>query len=85
MAAYECETLSDGGTGSFRLINLATASSQAKFSYTGAEAEFTDTDGVTVSVCLNVSNDDYPFEIDFWKANFASLMNYPQPQDVKFS
>ena len=84
MAACECETLSYGDMGSFRLIHLATASSQAKFSYTGGEAEFTDTDGVTVLVCLTISEDDYLFEIDFWKANFASLVNYPQPQDVKF-
>jgi hypothetical protein len=79
----KCEELSDGDMGSIRLIRIGKNNPPSQFSYTGVESEFTDTDGISVIISLNISNDGYPFELDFWKVNFAPLIAYPKPTDLK--
>ncbi len=47
-----------------------------------ARAEYTDDDGVLVSITVNVDENGDLFEIDFWKADFSPLRRYPRPDDL---
>jgi uncharacterized protein DUF6984 len=68
----------DGGMGGIRFL----ASEQRSFGKCLVEAECFDSDGVLVSIALNVDNKGQLFELDFWKVNFSSLQRYPRPSDV---
>ena len=48
------------------------------------EAHYTDTDGVLVSINLNVDASGRLFELDLWKVDFSPLKRYPQPGDLVF-
>jgi hypothetical protein len=48
-----------------------------------AEAEYTDDDGVLVSIVLNADAKGAIYEVDFWKTDFSSLRRYPSPSDLR--
>ncbi len=48
-----------------------------------AEAEFTDEDGVLVSVVVNLDNSDELLELDLWKVDFSPLKRYPRPEELR--
>lgn len=48
-----------------------------------ARAEYTDDDGVLVSITVNVDQDGDLYEIDFWKTDFSPLRRYPRPEDLR--
>jgi hypothetical protein len=72
-ADVQVEALDDGGMGS-----LAFAPTGRTFGANVAECEFTDRDGVLVSVALYVDADGEPLELDVWKVNFAPTRQWPQ-------
>lgn len=47
-------------------------------------AEFHDSDGVLVSLVLNVDEDGCLFELDSWKVNFDALIAWPDASQLKF-
>ena len=44
------------------------------------EAKYFDSDGVLVSIALNVDQCGEIYEMDFWKVDFSSLLKYPSPE-----
>lgn len=48
-----------------------------------AEAQYTDEDGVCVSIAINTDNKGDLFEVDFWKVDFLPLKRYPKPSDLR--
>jgi hypothetical protein len=72
--------MEDGGMGSIRFE----PSKSRRYGRTLAEAQYTDGDGVLVSITLNADTDGNLFEMDFWKVDFCPLVRYPQPCDLEF-
>ncbi|RZU29008.1 hypothetical protein BDD14_6596 [Edaphobacter modestus] len=70
--------MQDGGMGSIRFIQPE----RRVFGRTLVEAQYTDIDGVLVSITVNVDQEDQLFEVDFWKVDFSPLKRYPQPKDL---
>ena len=70
------EPLSDGGMGSLKLIP-SNAPPYRKLGGAVSRLEFEDTDGVKVSVVLNVDQSGQLFELDIWKADFSPLTRLP--------
>ena len=42
-----------------------------------AEADYVDSDGVSVSIAINVDQNGHLFELDMWKVDFSPLIQYP--------
>ncbi len=74
------EDMSDGGMGSIRF--LKPNESERRFGKAVAKAEYTDEDGVLVSIALNVDRDGDLYEVDFWKVDFSPLKRYPRASDI---
>lgn len=68
----------DGGMGSLRFSSDKTRSLGAAV----AEADYVDTDGVPVSIVVNVDQNGQLFELDIWKVNFRPLKCYPSPEKI---
>lgn len=68
----------DGGMGSLRFSSDKTRSLGAAV----AEADYVDTDGVPVSIVVNVDQNGHLFEFDIWKVNFLPLKCYPSPKKI---
>ena len=49
-----------------------------------AQCEYTDKDGENVVVSLTYDQEGKLLDLDFWKSNFTSLINYPDPKTVYF-
>jgi hypothetical protein len=71
--------MKDGGMGSIRFASH----SGSKYEKTLAEAEYTDSDDVLVSISLNADQHGNLFELDFWKVNFSPLDRYPTSADLQ--
>ena len=48
-----------------------------------AEADYVDSDGVPVSIALNVDQNGNLFEIDIWKVDFSRLLQFPSPLTIR--
>lgn len=70
------EEVADGGMGGVRF--LPRTDTPRLFGRRAAEAEFTDADGVTVIVSLNLDEQGDLYELDFWKSDFSPLRSYPE-------
>ena len=46
-----------------------------------AEETFTDDDGIPVLVTLFSNDKGFLYELDFFKADFSNLIQYPQPKN----
>ena len=75
------EEMKDGGMGSLRFKD--TNNQERTFGKKIAEAEFTDEDGVLVSVVVNLDNSDEILELDLWKVDFSPLKRYPRPEELR--
>ena len=73
--------MSDGGMGSIRFARPQSQSMGKAL----VEAQYVDSDGVLVSIALNVDKDGQLFEVDFWKVDFSPLRRYPKPSDLLIS
>lgn len=76
------EEMQDGNMGSLKFATLE--DSDRRYGGKIVEAEFTDSDGVLVSVVLNLDDRGNLFELDFWKVDFSPLERYPKPEDLRF-
>ncbi|MGB2638232.1 MAG: hypothetical protein WAN32_04730 [Candidatus Acidiferrum sp.] len=47
-----------------------------------AEAQYVDSDGIPVSITINVDQNGQLFEVDFWKVDFSPLKRYPKPSEL---
>lgn len=81
LATIKVQTMADGGMGSIRFYN---GRPRSPLDYGGeiAEAAFQDADGVPVSITLSVDRDGDLFEMDVFKADFSSLIRYPDLKDL---
>jgi hypothetical protein len=66
------EEMNDGGMGSIRFVG----SPDRRLGRCVGEVEFYDSDGVTVSVALNVDQRGELFELDLWKVDFSPLQRF---------
>jgi hypothetical protein len=82
MESLLVEPMSDGRMGSLELIP-PNASPYRKFGGTVSTLEFTDADGVIVSVTLNVDQSGQLFELDIWKSDFSPLIRFPDTYEHK--
>jgi len=81
LACALVEDMQDGGMGSIRF--LATGNNQPASCEALAEAEYTDDDGVLVSIVVNGDDTGALSELDFWKVDFSPLRRYPLPSDLR--
>lgn len=79
LQASRVTDMKDGGMGSIRFVRVEPRS----FSKTLAEAQYTDVDGVCVSIAINADKKGDLFEVDFWKVDFSPLKRYPKPSDLR--
>jgi hypothetical protein len=72
--------MQDGGMGSIRFETYGSR----RYGKTLAEAQYTDVDGVLVSITLTADDNGNLFEMDFWKVDFSPLSCYPKAFDLEF-
>lgn len=72
--------MQDGGMGS---ISFDPSFSRL-YGRTIAEAQYTDIDGVLVSITINADKDGNLYELDSWKVDFSPLKRYPKPSELEF-
>jgi hypothetical protein len=75
------EDMQDGGMGSIRFV--VPGQSTRHFGKAVAQAEYSDEDGVLVSIVVNVNQENELYEVDSWKVDFSPLKRYPQVSDIK--
>jgi hypothetical protein len=73
--------MKDGGMGS--ILFLRSDQSARHFGKAIAEAEYTDEDGVLVSIVINLDKNGELFEVDFWKVDCSPLIRYPKVSELK--
>lgn len=78
-----CE-MDDGGMGSRLLIPRGATGYKRMLGSRIASAEFTDNDGVLVSVVINGDNNGLLYELDMWKVDFSPLRRWPGACDIRF-
>ncbi len=74
--------MSDGDMGSLRFETMESQERHLKTVI--SEAEFTDNDGVLVSITLNLDQNGQLFELDVWKVDFKPLISFPLVSDINF-
>jgi hypothetical protein len=77
------EEMNDGAMGSLALVPKGSEGTTRSFGQQLASGEFTDGDGVPVSVTLNVDKQGTLFELDLWKVNFKPFVEWPDPTVVR--
>jgi len=77
---YRVQDMQDGGMGSIRFLPTART---RQFGKALANAEYTDEDGVLVSITLNGDDNGEPYELDIWKVDFSPLKRYPKPSELR--
>ena len=73
--------LADGGMGSIRFV--LESDPNRTFGSTVSEVEWDDADRVPVSAALNLDVDGNLYELDIWKVDFAPLLKYPTPDQLR--
>jgi hypothetical protein len=75
--------MADGGMGSLKLIPKGQAEGHRRLGKAIAVGEFLDTDGIAVSVVVNVDTSGKLFELDIWKVDFSPVLTWPLPECVR--
>jgi hypothetical protein len=75
--------MSDGGMGSLMLFPRDMENTSRSFGQQLVLGEFTDSDGVPVSIALNADSAGNLYELDLWKVDFSSLLKWPDPADIR--
>ena len=76
----QVEDMSDGGMGSLR---FASSNRNRKFGAQISSAQFVDSDGILVSVTINVDQQGCLFELDVWKVDFSPLRRIPPISEIQ--
>ena len=71
--------MADGGMGSIRFVQSPPQAMGKQL----VETKYMDSDGVLVSIALNIDTQGRLYELDFWKVDFAPLKKYPIPADLR--
>ena len=79
---YKVTTMKDGGMGSVRFTEHVSGRRIEKFGRELTTAYFSDSDGIPVSVAINIDPDGYLFELDVWKIDFSPLITWPSPESI---
>lgn len=69
--------MNDGGMGSLRFVSGRTMG--ARFGGEIAAADYIDSDGVFVSITINIDRNGALFELDIWKVDNTPLKRFPRP------
>ncbi len=69
--------MNDGGMGSLYFVSDKKLRNERLFGGTIAEKVFYDTDGVMLSITLNVDKEGILYELDIWKVDFSPLNEIP--------
>jgi hypothetical protein len=77
------EEMKDGGMGSLSLTPKGREGTSRSFGKQLVSGEFTDRDGVPVSVTVNADSEGMLYELDVWKVDFTSLLEWPAPSAVR--
>ena len=75
--------MDDGGMGSL-LFGDTDQTGGRRLGEQICEAELTDSDGVPVSVVLNVDEKGQLLELDVWKVDFSKLADWPRIDQLRF-
>ncbi len=75
--------LNDGGMGSLLLVPKGLENTNRYFGKQLALGEFADSDGVSVTVVINLDSNGQLFELELWKVNFARLLAWPDPPNIR--
>jgi hypothetical protein len=78
------EDMNDGGMGSIRFSSPSDNKGRSLGKIL-AEARYTDSDGVEVSIVVNADKAGEIYELDIWKVDFSPLRAYPAPQNLKIT
>jgi phosphomannomutase len=70
------ENMNDGGMGGLLFISPDPDSDRI-FGKIIAEAEFTDEDGILVSIALSLDTSNQLFELDVWKIDYSPVYKWP--------
>ena len=70
--------MDDGGMGSLQLIPASSNEIVRLFGKRVSEYQFKDEDGTDVIASLNVDKEGSLLELDMWKTDYSSLINYPK-------
>lgn len=74
------EDMDDGDMGGIKFINPS--NQERSIGAALVEAQYTDQDGVLVSIIVNADTNGNLYELDFWKVDFTPLLRYPTPDKI---
>jgi hypothetical protein len=77
------EEMKDGGMGSLMLIPKGVQGIARSAGEQIELGEFVDSDGVAVSIALNLDRQGRLYELDVWKVNFGPLFSWPAPSAIR--
>ena len=77
------EDMRDGAMGSIR-FSTGIHKDKRVIGRSLVEAHYQDSDGVIVSISLNIDSKGQLYELDFWKVDFAPIRQYPKPEQLRF-
>lgn len=75
--------MNDGAMGSLVLVPKNFENAERSFGRQLVLGEFTDSDGVPVSMAINADSQGQLYELDLWKVNFAPLLAWPDPASIR--
>jgi hypothetical protein len=75
--------MNDGGMGSLSLVPKGLENASRSFGQQLVLGEFPDSDGVPVSVAVNVDGQGQLYELDVWKVDFSPLLAWSDPALVR--
>jgi len=78
----EVVVLDDGNMGSIQFVDPENRSGRM-YSSDLIEASYIDKDGIDVLITLILDNYNNLYELEFWKADFSELIDYPTPNQVQ--
>lgn len=79
--ALRVEPMEDGEMGSLLFENLGDY--DRRFGEAVAECCYDDSDGILVSVTLNLDQRGALFELDSWKVDFSKLQRWPAKDEIR--
>jgi hypothetical protein len=74
--------MNDGEMGSLLLVPKGLETANRSLGQQLLLGEFTDSDGIPVSVAINTDREGRLYELDVWKVNFSPLLTWPDPDAV---
>ena len=80
IGALEVTELNDGGMGS---LAIGDSYETRRFGKEIAKCQFNDSDGIVVSVTLNIDESEALYELDVWKTDFQPLVRWPTPEELR--